>query len=112
MTIAAIVSLLAFASLLVATLIYGTLTSWWKTRTGVGFFSMMVAFTVKMAVTVADVLYDVPFWMWLFSWGLIIITVNFGIVWNIIYKQFIQKRSNLLPNAKTHRKEDHVGANR
>lgn len=87
---------LALASLFAVTLIYGLLTAWWKTRTGRGFLSMMASFTWLMGVMLADILFGTPIWLWWVAFALIIITVNAGVLWNIIHNQFIHRRSDLM----------------
>lgn len=99
---------ITLASLAMATVIYGGLTSWWRTRTGIGFLSMMASFTFIVGVTLADLIWDAPRWLWWLAWILVIITVNLGIAWNIIYKQFIQRRPEIM-GAKRHEKKDNHG---
>lgn len=107
MKVTTVLIAMALVSMATATIIYGSLTSWWKTRTGVGFLSMMASFTTLTATTLIEVLFDWPDWVRWIAWSLVIITVNLGVVWNIIYKQFIQRRPELMGRISHHRKENH-----
>lgn len=99
---------LALASLFAVTLIYSLLTAWWKTRTGIGFLSMMTSFTWMMGVMLADILFDISLIWWWVAWALIIITVNAGVLWNLIYKQFIQKHSDYMGRNTARHKEQYI----
>lgn len=86
---------IAFFSLALVILIYGLLTPWWKSRTGIGFMSTKVAFFVAVALSVARYHgHAFPTWVYFVAWGLIIVTINVGITFNIIYKQFFQHRGD------------------
>lgn len=86
--------------------IYGTLTSWYRSRTGIGFFSLMGSFTIIVALTLVGA-YGVrlPYWIPLSALGLVILTINLGITWNILYKQFIERRPETIRNSKPRTKE-------
>lgn len=109
MSISAVFATLALISLVAVTSTYSLLTSWYRTRTGWGFLSMLVAFTLQMGVTVVDIHWQTPLWVWWVTWALVATTVSFGVLWNIIYRQFIQSRPDLLGKRTSAKKEDNVG---
>lgn len=93
---------LTFISLIGVILIYGFLTPWYKSRTGIGFMSTKVAF----AVTVGLTLYGgygnrLPIWAAYACWISIILALNWGITWNIIYKQFFEHRTDTVSDKST-----------
>jgi hypothetical protein len=84
-----------WASLLGVILVYGLLTPWYKSRTGIGFMSTKVSFFLIISLTIIGALWwKIPSWMAILSWGLIVVTINYGITWNIIYKQFFENRTD------------------
>lgn len=88
-------SWVALVSLALVIVVYGFLTPWWRSRTGIGFMSTKVAFFVAVALSVARYHNHVfPLWVYYGAWVLIILTINLGITWNIIYKQFVQHRGD------------------
>lgn len=94
-TVLAGLAVVAFISLILVVLVYGLLTPWWKSRTGIGFMSVMCAFLIAIALSVANRQGIVfPIWVYYGAWGLIIVTINLGVTWNIIYKQFFQHRGD------------------
>lgn len=109
MSVTSVLATLALISLVAVSATYGLLTGWWRTRTGIGFLSMLVSFTIQMAVTVADIHWYVPIWAWWATWSLITITVSFGVLWNIVYRQFIQSRPDLIGKRTPVKKESNVG---
>lgn len=93
---------LAFVSLAVCALIYGTLTPWWRSRTGIGFMSTKIAFSLILFLTFLS--YNgthLPTWLVYGSMALVVVTVNFGVSWNIIYQQFIKGRSDQMSDKRT-----------
>ena len=93
-------------SLVGVDVVYGSLTSWYRSRTGIGFFSLMVAFTIVVALTLFGA-YGIrlPYWIPLSALGLVILTVNLGITWNILYKQFIEHRPETIRKSNPRTKE-------
>ena len=94
---------LAFASLAVCALIYGVLTPCWRSRTGVGFMSTKISFSVILFLTLLS--YNgvwIPTWLVYGSMVLVIVTVNVGVSWNIIYQQFIKGRSDQISDKRVH----------
>jgi hypothetical protein len=86
---------IAFLSLVVVILIYGLLTPWWRSRTGIGFMSTKVAFGVAIGLSLARYHgHTFPTWVYYVAWVLIILSINLGITWNIVYKQFFQHRGD------------------
>jgi hypothetical protein len=85
----------AWFSLLGVILVYGILTPWYKSRTGIGFMSTKVSFFVIISFTIIGRLWwPIPSWLAILSWALIVVTINYGITWNILYKQFFEHRSD------------------
>lgn len=99
----------ACISLVVVIIIYGFLTPWWKSRTGIGFMSTKVAFLALIALTLAR-LYGlpVPLWLGFTAWAFMILAINLGITWNIIYKQFFQHRGDEVGDKSPHLKQEGV----
>jgi len=89
----------AFLSLIGVVLVYGLLTPWYKSRTGIGFMSTKIAFSVTIGLTIAGG-YGIrlPMWAIYACWVSIILAVNWGITWNIIYKQFLEHRTDEMRN--------------
>jgi hypothetical protein len=88
---------LTFISLIGVILIYGLLTPWYKSRTGIGFMSTKVAFAVTIGFTIAGGYgFKIPIWLAYICWGSIIVAVNWGITWNILYKQFFEHRADAM----------------
>lgn len=82
-------------SLLVVVLVYGLLTPWYRSRTGIGFMSTKVSFLTIITLTIINSLwFKIPTWASVAAWIFIIITINFGITWNILYKQFFEHRKD------------------
>jgi hypothetical protein len=87
--------ILTWLSLLGVILIYGLLTPWYKSRTGIGFMSTKVSFFIIISLTIIGALwFKIPTWMSLAAWAFIIVTLNYGITWNILYKQFFEHRAD------------------
>lgn len=108
---------LTFLSLVVVILIYGLLTPWYKSRTGIGFMSTKVAFALAIGLTLAaghGVKLNI--WAAYIAWVGIIVAVNWGITWNIIYKQFFENRTDemkdKLPSAEQQGVSKRSGARR
>jgi hypothetical protein len=93
---------LTFISLLGVIAIYGLLTPWYKSRTGIGFMSTKVAFAVAVGLTLmAGYGLKPHLWVAYAAWCAIIVALNWGITWNIIYKQFIENRSDEMKDKTT-----------
>jgi hypothetical protein len=87
--------ILTWLSLLGVVLIYGLLTPWYKSRTGIGFMSTKVSFLTIISLTIVNALwFKTPTWLSILAWAFVIITINFGITWNILYKQFFEHRAD------------------
>lgn len=89
--IIAILVTIASFSILGAMITYAVLTPWWRSRTGIGFMSMQLSFVAVLAIrwmSIAGI--DVPVSLWASSWVFVILAVNVGITYNIIYQQFIK----------------------
>lgn len=97
MTVLLILTWIGFISVLGAGLTYGILAPWWRSRTGIGFLSTKLSFSVVIGLTLCG-FYGILFPMWVYwgAWLLVIVTINYGITFNIIYKQFIEKNPDLL----------------
>lgn len=94
--------ILTDVSLLAVIAIYGLLTPWYRSRTGIGFMSTKVSFFTIITLTIINTLwFKVPVWASLAAWIFVILTINFGITWNIIYKQFIEHRSDEMSSSTT-----------
>jgi len=94
--------ILTDVSLLVVVAVYGLLTPWYKSRTGIGFMSTKVSFMAIITLTIINTLwFKVPTWVSIAAWVFVILTINFGITWNIIYKQFIEHRSDEMASKTT-----------
>lgn len=92
----------ALISLVVVIVIYGFLTPWWKSRTGIGFMSTKVAFAALIGLTLARFYgYAIPLWLGYAAWLFMILAINLGITWNIIYKQFVQHRGDEVADKST-----------
>lgn len=82
-------------SLLGVILVYGILTPWYKSRTGIGFMSTKVSFFLIITLTITGALWlKTPMWLAILAWASIVVAINYGITWNIIYKQFIEHRAD------------------
>lgn len=102
-------SWIALVSLALVIVVYGFLTPWWRSRTGIGFMSTKVAFFVAVALSVARYHNHIfPLWVYYSAWVLIILTINLGITWNIIYKQFAQHRGDEVGDKSPHLKQEGV----
>jgi len=87
--------ILTWLSLLTVVFVYGLLTPWYKSRTGIGFMSTKVSFMTIISLTIINALwFKVPTWASIAAWIFVIITINFGITWNILYKQFFEHRAD------------------
>ncbi len=92
----------ACISLVVVIIVYGLLTPWWRSRTGIGFMSTKVAFLVAVILTLFGLNgYRVPVWIAYAAWILMILAINLGITWNIVYKQFVQHRGDEVADKST-----------
>lgn len=99
----------AGVSLAVVILVYGLLTPWWKSRTGIGFMSTKVAFFALIALTIARFNgHDIPMWLGIGTWIFMILAINLGITWNILYKQFAQHRGDEVGDKSPHLKQEGV----
>jgi hypothetical protein len=95
---------IAFFSLIIVILIYGLLTPWWKSRTGIGFMSTKVAFGIAIGLSLARYHGHIfPTWVYYLAWVLIILSINLGVTWNILYKQFFQHRGDEVADKTDHR---------
>lgn len=84
----------AFATLAGCALIYGFLAPWWEDRVGIGFLSTKIAFSFILLLTALGFHgIQVPLWLVVLAFVLVIVTVNIGVTWNIIYKQLIEGRA-------------------
>ena len=91
--------ILTWLSLLGVILIYGLLTPWYRSRTGIGFMSTKVSFFTIISLTIINALWvRIPTFVSILAWVFIIITINFGITWNILYKQFFEHRADEMQN--------------
>lgn len=82
-------------SLLGVILVYGLLTPWYKSRTGIGFMSTKISFFTIISLTIGGALWwKTPTWVAILAWLFIAITINYGITWNILYKQFFEHRTD------------------
>lgn len=87
--------ILTWLSLLGVILIYGLLTPWHKSRTGIGFMSTKVSFFTIISLTIVNALFArIPTFVSILAWVFVILTINFGITWNILYKQFFEHRAD------------------
>ena len=87
----------AFVSLCVIIFVYGFFTPWWRSRTGIGFMSAQLTLWLMLGLTLlAGYGVHMPFWVAALAWVLEIAALNWGITFNIIYKQFIEKRSDVM----------------
>jgi hypothetical protein len=99
----------ALISLVGVIIIYGFLTPWWKSRTGIGFMSTKVAFAALIGLTLARFYgYHIPVWLGYAGWLFMILAINLGITWNIIYKQFFQHRGDEVSDKSPHLKQEGV----
>lgn len=99
--------ILTWLSLLGVVLIYGLLTPWYKSRTGIGFMSTKVSFLTIISLTIVNALFvRIPTFVSILAWVFVIITINFGITWNILYKQFFEHRADQVSD-KTKTTEQH-----
>jgi len=82
-------------SLLGVILVYGLLTPWYKSRTGIGFMSTKISFFTIISLTIVNALFfKIPTLVSILAWVFIVITINYGITWNILYKQFFEHRTD------------------
>jgi hypothetical protein len=92
----------AFISLVLVVIVYGFLTPWWKSRTGIGFMSTKLAFLTAIGLSLMRAYgYHFPVWVAYAAWVFIILAMNLGITWNIIYKQFFQHRGDEVADKST-----------
>lgn len=87
--------ILTWFSLLGVIAVYGLLTPWYRSRTGIGFMSTKVSFFTIISLTIINALFfRVATWTSIAAWIFVILTINFGITWNILYKQFFEHRAD------------------
>jgi hypothetical protein len=98
---------LAFAAVLSATLAYGLLAPWWTSRTGIGFMSTKVSFTVIIGLTLLRRMGMPPeYWLAVTAWLLVAVTMFVGVTWNILDQQFFRRRSDRISPTGRRRKHN------
>lgn len=90
-----VVTALAFVSVVSAALSYGLLAPWWRSRTGIGFLSTKISFSLIIGLSLLGWLgVWVGFWVAVGATLLVAVTMFWGVTWNILYKQYFEHRSD------------------